>query len=64
MEEKEELNAADLKFMLSIPIKIPDSNKQIEIGRYGLYIKDGSKNIKVDKKEWDKIYNGDLSALC
>lgn len=61
--KQEDMSEKDIQFMLSLPITIPNTNQTIEIGRYGLYIKDGKMNKKLNKSEWDKVYDGDLGNL-
>lgn len=55
----EEVQLCDIKFLLSLPLA-HESNPAytIDIGRYGLYIKDGSsgKNIKMTAAEKDAVY--------
>lgn len=58
-----DISQADARFLMSLPIPIPQSKKQVCIGRYGLYVKDGTKNIKLSKKLWNNVYDGDLNCL-
>jgi hypothetical protein len=50
------------KFILSLPKTLPGSNTmQLALGRYGLYVKDGNKNLRLDKDLWKSAYEGNLS---
>jgi hypothetical protein len=50
------------KFIMSLPKAIPGSTTlQLALGRYGLYVKDGKKNIRLNKDLWESAYEGNLS---
>ena len=54
----DKLEKKDIDFLASLPKKIVIDNKifYINIGKYGLYLKDESNNnIKLDKKKWDDL---------
>jgi hypothetical protein len=53
----EDINDKDVKFLTSLPIKV-NNELSIEYGRYGLYIKHNGKNKRLDKKIWNRIYEG------
>jgi topoisomerase IA-like protein len=51
-----DLEKRDIDFLISLPKKITIDNKTfyINIGKYGLYLKDESNNnIRFDKKKWN-----------
>ena len=51
-----QLKANEISFLASLPKKIKYENRDyyLNIGKYGLYIKDGNnRNIKLEKKLWD-----------
>jgi DNA topoisomerase-1 len=55
-----ELTERDIKFLSSLPKKIGDYT--INIGQYGLYLKDRKdNNIKLDKNKWEDAVNGKLN---
>jgi hypothetical protein len=63
----ETLKQTDITFLKRLPITVtntdtdPDKSPyEIAIGRYGLYVKQNGKNLSINKKIWDKIYNGDI----
>lgn len=56
-----DISERDIAFLMSLPIAV-SATKSIAFGRYGLYIQDGKKNIRLDKKKWNQIYDGDLAV--
>lgn len=52
----ENLNNNEIEFLSSLPKKI-DNNTYLHLGKFGLYLKSGDKNIKLDKKKWDTYIN-------
>jgi len=59
-----ELTEIDKKFIISLPITIPDTKFKIYLGQYGLYLKDDkNNNIKLDKNKWNDAVNGKLLNL-
>lgn len=54
----ETLTEIDVKFLVDLPRKYANTSVEIHLGRYGLYIKNGSKNIRLPKELWDDIYQG------
>jgi len=46
-----QLTEIDIQFLSSLPKKL-DDGKFLHIGRYGLYLKDQNKNIKLEKNKW------------
>lgn len=59
---EKELNDTDIRFILSLPLKYESTNREIHMGRYGLYIKDNNQNIRLDKNKWDDIYDGNFKS--
>jgi hypothetical protein len=52
----------DARFVLMLPKPVHGSQTlQLAMGRYGLYVKDGSKNIRLHKDLWENAYNGTLT---
>ena len=52
-----QLKTEDIKFLAALPKKVSYNNGEyyLNIGRYGLYLKDdNNKNYKLEKKLWDK----------
>lgn len=58
----EGMNEKDVEFLLSFPITIPGSTRTIAMGPYGIYIKDGTTNLPLDKEKWEDVYQGRMSA--
>ena len=50
----EQLENKEITFLQSLPKKI-ENGMMLHIGKYGLYLKDNNKNIKLDKKNWDSF---------
>ena len=48
------LEKKEIEFLASLPLKLKD-NKVLHIGKYGLYLKENDKNVKLDKKEWNNF---------
>jgi len=59
--ELSDLVLDDIRFLISFPIKINDTTREVHIGQYGLYIKDGTENIKLPYNLWDKVRTGDIT---
>jgi len=59
---EDSLNDTDVRFLLSLPLKYQGTNREIHMGRYGLYIKDNSQNIRLDKNKWESIYDGTFKS--
>lgn len=49
----EDLTEKDISFLLSMPIKFEGTSREIHLGRYGLYVKDGNQNIRLPKELWE-----------
>lgn len=58
----DELNERDVQFLYSLPMRFEQTSRTIEMGRYGLYIKDAESNIRLPKTLWDDVYNGTISV--
>lgn len=56
-----QLTENDVQFLISFPIKINGTNREIHIGQYGLYIKDKNENIKMPNYLWDKVRDGSIT---
>ena len=55
-----QLKANEISFLASLPKKIKYENRDyyLNIGKYGLYLKDSNnRNIKLEKKLWDNYIN-------
>lgn len=58
----EELTERDVKFLMSLPMKMPNGY-DIVMGRYGLYVKDSSgNNMRLVRTAWDDVYNGRMPS--
>lgn len=55
-KEVSEVTVNDIKFILSLPIPYNNTNANVYLGPYGIYLKENGKNKRLDKSEWDKIY--------
>jgi DNA topoisomerase I len=58
----DEITDTDVKNLLSLPWTIPNTHQQVAMGKYGLYVKDGAKNIRLPKNLWDKAFTQKLVA--
>jgi DNA topoisomerase-1 len=58
----EDVTQKDVRFLLRLPIVVEETELQIHVGRYGLYVKkNGIENMKLKRDVWDKVYEGDFS---
>lgn len=55
----EDISEDDVGFLRRFPIKFDGTDREIEMGRYGLYVKDivKNENMKLPMEKWDKVYN-------
>jgi DNA topoisomerase I len=51
-KDADQLDNNEILFLASLPKKI-DKETELHIGRYGLYIKNKGKNVKLDKSKWN-----------
>lgn len=58
----EQLTLSDVEFLVSLPKKVAGTRREIHIGRYGLYVKDGAKNIRLPKDMWEDVFLGRVDA--
>lgn len=58
----EDLTEKDVKFLLSMPLKFEGTTREVHLGRYGLYVKDGDQNIRLPKELWDDAMTGELKV--
>ena len=58
----EEVSDDNVRFLKSFPRKINGSTRIIELGPYGLYVKDGKKNIPFPKELWATVEDGSITA--
>lgn len=58
----ESMSEEDVRFLRSFPKKIGGSTRSIELGPYGLYVKDGKKNITMPKELWITVQDGTITA--
>lgn len=58
----EDLEERDAAFLLSLPLQLDGTTREIHLGRYGLYVKDGDKNIRLPRELWDDVWNKTLKA--
>lgn len=56
-----DLTEDDIRFLISFPIKVSGTKREIMIGQYGLYIKDKNENIKMPVQLWDKVRDGNIT---
>lgn len=57
----EELTERDVTFLFRLPMKFSEGNREIHLGRYGFYVKEGTVNIALPKELWDTIQDGTIS---
>lgn len=60
-KEIKDLTNDDIRFIISLPKKINDSDYEVNIGQYGLYLKQSGKNIRFDKSLWDKVLDNTIT---
>lgn len=58
----EDITQKDVRFLLRLPIVVEQTEYQIHVGRYGLYVKkNGVENMKLKRDVWDKVYEGEFT---
>lgn len=58
----DEVTQKDVRFLLRLPVVVEETEYQIHMGRYGLYVKkNGEENMKLLRAVWDKVYEGDYT---
>lgn len=58
----DDITEHDATFLLSLPLKFEGTTREIHLGRYGLYVKDGDKNIHLPKELWDSAWSKSICA--
>ncbi len=58
----ETLSEKDVRFLTALPKKFDGTLREVHIGRYGLYVKDGTLNIRLPKDLWDEVYDGTIKT--
>ncbi len=58
----EELTEKEVKGLYDLPWTIPQTMRQVAMGKYGLYLKDGKDNIRLPKELWQKAFDHALTA--
>jgi len=43
-------------------MKFKGTSREVVMGRFGLYVKDGSENIPMKKELWNKVLDGSITA--
>lgn len=61
-KESEDMTEEEVRFLKSFPKKVTGSTRTIELGPYGIYVKDGKKNIPLPKEQWSKVQDGIMTA--
>lgn len=57
----EELTQKDARFLLRLPLRVEGTEFEIHMGRYGLYVKRNGVNMKLSRKVWDLVYEGNFT---
>lgn len=57
----EELTERDVQFLFRLPMKFEEGNREIHLGRYGLYVKENQVNIVLPKELWDSVQDGTIT---
>ena len=57
----DEITERDASFLMSFPLPVTGTTRMVAYGMYGLYVKDGTTNIRLAKKYWDAVYEGTIS---
>lgn len=58
----DDITEKDVKLLMALPWTIPSTKKQVAIGKYGLFIKDGNKNVRLAKDLWEKAFEQKITA--
>ena len=58
----EDITEEDIQFIISLPKQIPNTDRSLYLGPYGLYIKDAKHNYILPKEQWDNAYNNTLNS--
>ena len=58
----EELTSKEMQFITGLPMKFKGTSREVVMGRFGLYVKDGSQNIPMKKELWNKVLDGSITA--
>lgn len=58
----EDITEEDITFIISLPRQIPNTDRSLYLGPYGLYIKDAQHNYILPKEQWDNAYNNRLDS--
>jgi DNA topoisomerase-1 len=56
------LTEQDVAFLVHLPQKLPNSEYELHLGRYGLYLVKEGKNLPLAKEQWDDAYEGKLDG--
>lgn len=56
------LTNQDVSFLVNLPQKLPNSEYELNLGRYGLYLTKDGKNVPLAKEQWDDAYEGKLDG--
>lgn len=56
----EELTERDVQFLFRLPMKFQEGAREVHLGRYGLYVKEGDVNMALPKELWDHVQDGTL----
>ena len=58
----QDITEEDIQFIISLPRQIPNTERSLYLGPYGLYIKDAQHNYILPKEQWDNAYNNRLDS--
>lgn len=58
----EELTDKEVKGLYALPWTVPDTNRQVMMGKFGLYLKDGKDNLRMPRELWQKAFDRKLVA--
>lgn len=61
-KKQEEITERDVQFLRSFPKKIDGSTRTLVWGPYGMYVKDGKKNLTLPKESWNAVEEGTFDA--
>lgn len=57
-----EMEEHEVRFLLSLPCKVTGSTRVVMMGPYGLYVKDGTKNIPLPREQWNHVIDGTITS--
>lgn len=58
----EALTDKDISFIVNLPQKLPNSDYELHLGRYGLYLTQDGKSFPLAKEQWEDAYQSHLDG--